>query len=110
MFRRFLNKKSRVVEDTPQNALASVSRPHLITKGVQEPATPYSAPNLKSRPLPTVYPNDGGSGGNTEAGGMGGGLKKGGKVSGSGKSSSVSSASKRGDGIAKKGKTKGRMI
>lgn len=45
--------------------------------------------------------NDGGSGGNTEAGGMGGGMKKGGKVS---------SASKRADGIATKGKTKGRMV
>jgi hypothetical protein len=38
------------------------------------------------------------------------GLKKGGKVSGSSKKSGVSTASKRGDGIASKGKTKGRMI
>ena len=38
------------------------------------------------------------------------GLKKGGKVSKSSKGSSSSSASRRGDGIASKGKTKGRMV
>ncbi len=38
------------------------------------------------------------------------GMKKGGKVSSSPKSSKVPSASKRADGIAQKGKTKGRMI
>ena len=43
--------------------------------------------------------NDGGAGGGMEAGGMGGGMKKGGKT-----------ASKRADGIATKGKTKGRMV
>lgn len=38
------------------------------------------------------------------------GMKKGGKVSSTSKSSKVSSASKRADGIAQRGKTKGRMV
>jgi hypothetical protein len=38
------------------------------------------------------------------------GLKKGGKVSSSSTSSKASSVSKRADGIAQKGKTRGRMV
>jgi hypothetical protein len=37
-------------------------------------------------------------------------MKKGGKVKGYAKGGSVASASKRGDGIAQRGKTKGRMV
>ena len=37
-------------------------------------------------------------------------MKKGGKVKGYAKGGSVSSASRRGDGIAQRGKTKGRMV
>ena len=41
---------------------------------------------------------------------MAGGMKKGGKVKKMAKGGSVSSASKRGDGCATKGKTKGRFV
>jgi hypothetical protein len=46
---------------------------------------------------------------------MGGGMKKGGsvraeKMSSGGMTSKASPASKRGDGIAQRGKTKGRMV
>jgi hypothetical protein len=45
-------------------------------------------------------------------GGLGAGMKKGGKVKAKAyaKGGTVSSASKRGDGIAQRGKTKGRMV
>jgi hypothetical protein len=73
---------------------------------------------LGSMPLPSgmgmgggqpTPPSRTGGGMPTMAGGPGG-MKKGGKVKKMAKGGSVSSASKRGDGCATKGKTKGRFV
>lgn len=81
----------------------------MLTKNVanarleqQMPQPSTGSPIGGAMPSPAVNQINKGVGNN-----LGGGLKKGGKVAGSSKGSS---ASKRGDGIAQKGKTKGRMI
>jgi len=66
-------------------------------------------------PAGTLSPRGAVTGGAMPAPPMGGGIKKGGsvraeKMASGGMTSKASSASKRGDGIAQRGKTKGRMV
>jgi hypothetical protein len=88
------------------------------------PAPNYGSANTDLGRIPGTGPSSGPTGGGMSPAGMAGSagkpagmnmgtMKKGGKVkqmASGGMTSKVSSASKRGDGIAQRGKTKGRMI
>ena len=84
--------------------------------GPGRPNMPLAQPSGPGAPMPvtdSVQQMGGGMDGGFGGGMAGvGGMKRGGKVkkmASGGMTSKVSSASKRGDGIAKRGKTKGRM-
>lgn len=86
----------------------------IAPKPIAPPVTP-TGPSTPSTPTTPQQPAYGGGTGQSGMGmGMAGGFKKGGSVRNkpqtkSSSSSPVSKASKRGDGIAQRGKTRGKM-
>ena len=110
---------ARQTQPLPPSAGRAV--PPALARGIgatQQAAAASRMPAKTGAPLPSGMGMGGGQptppsrtgGGQPIMAGGAGGMKKGGKVKKMAKGGSVSSASKRGDGCATKGKTKGRFV
>ena len=110
LLQQYRSMNAAPVRDRPNDAFES---PTLGPGGPQVGVSEY--PMGGGTPAGTLSPRGAVTGGARPAPPMGGGMKKGGsvraeKMASGGMTSKAPAASKRGDGIAQRGKTKGRMV